>query len=88
MRGCRKLHNVELHNLYTSQNNIRIIKPRMMRGVQYIACMGEIIHAHKISVGKPEWKRPLGRPRHTWEYNIRIDLQETGWEHADWIHLI
>jgi hypothetical protein len=67
MRGCRKLHNVELHNLYTSQNNIRIIKPRMMRGVQYIACMGEIIHAHKISVGKPEWKRPLGRPRHTWE---------------------
>jgi hypothetical protein len=53
----------------------------------HVARMGEIRNAHSILVGTPEGKRPLGRPRHGWEYNIRIDLRETGWECVEWIHL-
>jgi hypothetical protein len=49
--------------------------------------MGEIRNEYKILVGKPEGKRPLGRPRRRWEDNIRMDLGEIGWEGVDWIHL-
>jgi len=42
---------------------------------------------YKILVGKPEGKRPLGRPRRRWEDNIRMDLKELGWEGVDWMHL-
>jgi hypothetical protein len=48
--------------------------------------MREMRNAHNILVGKPERKRPLGRPRHKWEDNIRIDLREIGWEDVDWMH--
>jgi hypothetical protein len=49
--------------------------------------MGEMRNSYKILVGKPEWKRPLGSPRRRWEDNIRMDLKETEWEYAGWIHV-
>jgi hypothetical protein len=76
--GWRKLHNEELHNLYCSPSIIRIIKSRRMRWAGHVACMGEKRNAYRILVGKPEGKRPLGRPRCRWEDNIRMDLREIG----------
>jgi len=52
------------------------------------ACsIGEMRNAYKMLIGKPEGKRPLGRPRHKWEYNSRMTLREIGWENVGWIHL-
>jgi hypothetical protein len=59
----RKLHNEELHGLYSSPSIIRIIKGRMMRWVGHVARMGEKRNAYRLLVGKPEGRRPLGRPR-------------------------
>jgi hypothetical protein len=53
----------------------------------HVACMGEERRVYRVLVGKPEWKRPLGRPRHRWVNNIRMDLQEVGCGHMDWIGL-
>jgi hypothetical protein len=50
--------------------------------------MGDIRIAYNVLVGKLEWKRPLGRPSHRWEGNIRMDLREAGWEGVDWMHLV
>ena len=75
----RRLHNEELSDLYPSSNIIQVIVSRRMRWGVHVALMGERRSAHKILVGKPEAKRPLGRPRHRLEDNIRIDLQEVGW---------
>jgi hypothetical protein len=61
--GWRKLHNDELHNLYSSPSIIRIIKPRRMRWAGHVARMGEKRNVYRLLVGKPEGKRPLGRPR-------------------------
>jgi hypothetical protein len=61
--GWRKLHNEELHNSYSSPSVNRIIKSRRMRWVGHVAQMGEKRNAYRILVGKPEGKRPLGRPR-------------------------
>jgi hypothetical protein len=58
-----------------------------MRLEGYVACMGEMRNAYKILVGRPEGKKPLRRPRHKWEDNIRIDLREIGWDGVGWIHL-
>jgi len=52
-----------------------------------VACMGEGRSVHKVLVGKPEGKRPLGRPRHRWEDNIKMDLQEVGRGFGDWMEL-
>jgi hypothetical protein len=60
----RKLHNEELHNLYSSPNTIRHVKSRRMRWAGHVARMGEERKVNKVSVGKPEGKRQLGRPRH------------------------
>jgi hypothetical protein len=65
----RKLHNEELHDLYSSQSIIRIIKARRMRWMGYVARMGEKRNAYRLLVGKPEGRRPLGRPRRTWLFN-------------------
>jgi hypothetical protein len=62
----RKPHNEELHNLYSSQNIITMTKSRMMRWAGHVARMGETRNAYRILVGKPEGKRPLGRPRRRW----------------------
>jgi hypothetical protein len=72
--GCRKLHNEELHNLYSSPSIIRIIKPRRMRWAGHVARMGEKRSVYRLLVGKPEGKRPLGRPRRWWIDNIKMDL--------------
>jgi hypothetical protein len=74
--GWRKLHNGELHNLYCSPIIIRVIKSRAMRFTGHVARMREKRNAHRNLVGKPEGKRPLGRPRRRWEDNVRIDLRE------------
>jgi hypothetical protein len=63
-----------------------MIKSRRMKWAGHVARMGEI-HAYNILVEKPEGRRPLGRLRHRWEDNIKMDLGETGWEAVDWIHL-
>jgi hypothetical protein len=61
--GWRKLHNEEIHNLYSSPSIIRIIKSRRMRWAGHVARMGEKRNVYRLLVGKPEGKRPLGRPR-------------------------
>jgi hypothetical protein len=73
--GSKKLHNEELHNLYSSPSIITIIKSRRMRWVGHVARMGEQRNAYRVLVGKPEGKRPVGRPRHRWVDNIKIDLR-------------
>jgi hypothetical protein len=67
MEGWRKLHNEELHNLYSSSNIIRMIKSRRIRWTGHIACIAERRNAYRILMERPEGKRPLGRPRLTWE---------------------
>jgi hypothetical protein len=84
---CRKLHNEELHDLYSSPSIIRIIKARRMRWARHKARMGEKRNACRLLVGKPEGRRPLGRPRRRWVDNIRMDLVELGWGDVDWIGL-
>jgi hypothetical protein len=71
---CRKLHSVELHNLYWSTSIINQIKPRRMRWAGHVARMGEERTMYKVFVGKPKGKRPLGRLRCRWENGIRMDL--------------
>jgi hypothetical protein len=83
----RKLHNEELHNLYSSPNIIRMIKSRRMRWAGHVPRMGEKRNACRILVGKPEGRRPLGRPRRRWVDNIKMDLREIGWDGVDWIDL-
>jgi hypothetical protein len=81
------LHNDELHNLHSSPNIVRVIKSRRMRWVEHVAHMGEGRGVYRVLVGRPKGKRPLGRPRHRWEENIKLDLGETGIDGANWIHL-
>jgi hypothetical protein len=83
----RKLHNEELRDLYWSPSIIRIIKSRRMRWAGHVARMGEKRNAYRLLVGKPEVKRPLGRPRRRWVDDIKIDLGEVGWGDVDWIGL-
>jgi hypothetical protein len=75
----RRLHNNELHALYSSPNIIRVIKSRRLRLAGHVARMGERRGAYRTLVGKPEGTRPLGRSRRRWEDNIKIDLREVGW---------
>jgi hypothetical protein len=75
----RRLHNKELHALYSSPNIIRVIKSRRLRWAGHVARMGEGRGAYGILVGKLEGRRPLRRPRHRWEDNIKMDLTEVGW---------
>jgi hypothetical protein len=81
----RKLHSGELHNLYSSLDIIRQIKSRRMRWAGHVARMGEGRNMHRVLVGKPEGRRPLGRPRRRWEDAIKMDLREIGW--GEWIQL-
>jgi hypothetical protein len=83
----RKEHNKELCELYYLTCRIRIIKFRRMRWADHLARMGEKRYTYRLLMGKPEGKRPLGRPRHRWVDNIRMDLGEVGWGDVDWICL-
>jgi hypothetical protein len=87
MGEWRKLHNEKLHNLYSFPDIIRQGKSRRMRWAGHVARMGEERKVYKILVGKPEGKRPFGRPRHRWEDGIRMDLREIGLGCVDWIRL-
>jgi hypothetical protein len=75
----RKLHNRELHNLYSSPDIIRQIKSGRMRWAGHVARMAEGGNLYRVLVGKPEGRRPLGKPRRRWEDGIRMDLEEIGW---------
>jgi hypothetical protein len=82
----RKLHNEELHGLYSSPSIDRMIKARRMRWAGHVAHMGEVRGAYNILVRRPEGRRPLGRPRHRWGDNIKMDLREIGFGDVDWVH--
>ena len=71
-----KLPNEQLNDVYSSLNTLRVIKSRRMRWVGHVAPMGERRGVYRVLMGKPKGKRPLGRPRSRWKYNIKMDLQE------------
>jgi hypothetical protein len=81
----RRLHNKELNVLYSSPNIIRVIKSGRMRWAGHVARVGEGRGAYRILVGRPEGRRPFGRPRRRWEDNIKMDLQEVGWDGVAWM---
>jgi hypothetical protein len=81
----RKMHNCELHNLYSSPNIVRVIKSRRMRWAGHVARMGAGRDVCRVLIGRPEGKRPPGRPRRRWEDNIKMDLREIGIDGANWI---
>ncbi|KAJ4436489.1 hypothetical protein ANN_16520 [Periplaneta americana] len=83
----RKLHNAELHALYSSPDIIRNIKSRRLRWAGHVARMGESRNAYRVLVGGAAGKRPLGRPRRRWEDNIKMVLREVGCDCRDWINL-
>jgi hypothetical protein len=83
--GWRKLHNEELHNLNFLLSIIRMTKSRRMRWAGHVAWIGAKQNAHRILVGKPKGNRPLGRPRHRWVDNIKMDLRDIGLGGMDWI---
>ena len=83
----RKLHNEELSDLYSLPNIVRVVKLRRMRWAEHVARMGEGRGVYRVLVGKPEGKRPLGRPKRRWEDNIKKDLQEVGGGCEDWMEL-
>ena len=76
-----------LNDLYSSPNIVRVIKPRRMRRAGHVARMSEERGVYRVLVGKPEGRRQLGRPRHRWVDNIRMDIQEVGCGYMDWIGL-
>ena len=82
----RKLLNEELNDLYSSPNIVKILKSRM-RWAGHVSRMGERRGVFRVLVGKYEGKRPLGRPRRRWKYNIKMDLQEAECGVMDWIEL-
>jgi len=83
----RRLHNEELNDLYSSPNIVRVIKSRRMRWAGHVVRMDEERGVYRVLVGKPEGKRPLGRPRRRWMNNIRLDLQGVRCGYMDWIGL-
>ena len=83
----KRLLNEELNDLYTSPNIVRVIKSRRIRWAEHVARMGEEKRVYRVLVGKPEGRRPLGRPRGRYVDNIRMDLQEVGCGYMDWTGL-
>jgi len=83
----RKLQNEELNDLYSSPNIVRVIKSKRMIWAGHVARMRERRDVYRVLVRKPEGKRPLGRPRHRWEDNIKMDLHEVGCGGTEWVEL-
>jgi hypothetical protein len=79
----RKVHNDELHSLYSSPNIVRVIKSSRLRWAGHVARIGEGRGVYRVLVGMPDGKRPLGRPRRRWKDNIKMDLRETGIDGAN-----
>jgi hypothetical protein len=82
-----RLHNKKLYALYSSSIITYVIKSRIMKWAGHVARMGDSRDACRVMRGKPEERRPLGRPRCRWEDNIRMGLRELGWSGMDWIDL-
>jgi hypothetical protein len=82
-RGWRKLHNEELHNLYSSPSTIRVNKSRRMRWAGHVTRMCEKRNIYRILVAKPEGKRSVGRAIRRCVNNIKIDIREIGWDGVD-----
>ena len=80
------LHNEELRDLYSLRIILQVLKSRRMRWAGHVAHMGEGRGVHRVLVGKPEGKSPLGRPRRRWEDNTKMDLREVG-RGGDWMEL-
>ena len=74
----RKLHNAELHTLYSSPNIIRKLKSRRLKWAGHVARMEHFRNVYRVLVGKPESKRSLGRLRRRWEDNIKMNLRAVG----------
>jgi len=83
----RKLHNEELNDLRSSLSIFWVVKSRRTRWVGHVSHMGESKDIYRVLVEKTEGKTPLGRPRHRWEDNIKMDLQEVGCGGMGWIDL-
>jgi hypothetical protein len=86
-RSWRKLHNDELHSLYSSPNIVRVIKSMSMRWAGHVACMGNGSDVYRVFVGMPEGKRLLESPRRRWEDNIKLDVRERVIDGTNWIQL-
>jgi len=84
--SCTFSHTISSY-LYYSPNIFRVIKSRRMRWAGHVVGMGERRGVYRVLVGKPEWKRPLGRSKLRWEDNIEMDLQEVGCGCMDRIEL-
>jgi hypothetical protein len=78
---------ISLHDLYSSPNIVKVIKSRRIRWAEHVARMGEGRAVYRVLVGRPEGKRPLGRPTRRWEDNIKMDLREIGIDGENWIQL-
>jgi hypothetical protein len=85
--SLRKLHNDELHSLYSSPNIVEVIISRRMRWVGHAARMGRGRCVYRVLVVRPEDQRPVGRPRCRWEDKIKTDLREIRIDGANWIRL-
>jgi hypothetical protein len=83
----RKLHNEALNDLYSLPNIVRVVKARRMRWAGPVARRGEERGVHRVLGGKPEGKRPLGRPRRRREDTIKLDVQDVGGGRGDWMEL-
>ena len=83
----RRLHNEELNDFFSPPNIVRVIKSRKMTWAGHVARMDEERGVYRVLVGKPEGRRPLGRPRRRWVDNIKMDLQEMGCGYMDCIGL-
>jgi hypothetical protein len=75
------------NDVVSNPNIVRAIKSRRMRWARHVARMAEGKGVYRVLVGRPEGKRPLGRPRRRWKYNIKMDLREMGLDEANWIRL-
>jgi hypothetical protein len=82
-----RLHNEELYDVQSSPNIIRVIRSRRMKWAGHVANMGGRRNAYRVLVDRPDEKRSLGRPKHRWEDNIKVDLQVGGWGGMDLIAL-
>jgi hypothetical protein len=83
----RKLHNEELNDLYSLLNIVLVVKSRRMRLAGHVARMAEDRDVHRMLMGMPEGKRPLGGPRRRWEDNIKMNFLDVGVGRGDWMEL-
>jgi hypothetical protein len=83
----RKQYNKELNDLYPLPNIVRVGTSKRIRCAGHVARLGDVRVVHRLVVGNPERKSPLGRPTCRWEDNIKMDLQEVGGGRVDWMML-